>query len=754
MTKLYVAFMWHMHQPYYRDPDSDIYLMPWVRLHATKDYLNMVAILEDFPNIHQTFNLVPSLVEQIREYVSGATDRGMVLTRRVPADLTKEEKVEILSTFFMANPERMILPHRRFRELLTLRGSHTDKQVLRKISEKFSERDWMDLQVWFNLAWITPLLQSDPSVRRLFDKASDFDAADKEEVLRIHQRILEGVIPKHQELSNRGQIEITTSPFYHPILPLLCDTGVAKESLPTTELPDRPFQAPEDASAQIEDGIRYVAETFGARPKGMWPSEGSVSSQAVALMADAGVEWIATDEEVLQGSLAKTIWRDAKGSLQNPERLYRPYRFGNMQMIFRDRVLSDRIGFVYATWPPQKAAQDMLGRLQAIRGDLAGRGIEHGLIPIILDGENCWESYPNNGIDFLRALYENLSHRGEIEAVTVGEYLAKFPPEHSLSKLHPGSWINANFRIWIGHPEDNRAWDLLGRTRETLAGDTRHFTAEHAQDAKDSPAKTTGTPSILSSLSGLSGDRAERLRTAWREIYIAEGSDWCWWYGDEHSSQDDERFDYLFRRHLARVYELLERDVPVELLQSIRNIGHSSACVFAPLELISPDVDGQWSHFYEWTGAGFIDPLKAGGAMHQTAGIIRGIYYGSDLERFYLRIDVNTLMAEVFRQGTVVLDVLAPVRTRVEAESHAATARIFAGIEDRWQEASGDNTVSVAFVDCFELSASFSDLNATAGQDLRFRIVLKMEDRELESWPRGGVVTLPIPAEASVETPW
>ena len=753
MSKLYVAFVWHMHQPYYKDPDTGVYLMPWVRLHACKDYYDMAAILEDFPDIHQTFNLVPSLVEQIREYTSGAVDRGMVLTRKPPSDLTEDEKVEMLSTFFMANRERLILPHRRFKELLKLRGRDESEQALRKTSAKFSDRDWMDLQVWFNLVWIDPSHRSDPLLRRLFDKATDFDEEDKAEVLRIHRRILEGVIPKHQELWNTGQIEITTSPFYHPILPLLCDTNVAREALPTTDLPERRFQAPEDAERQIETGLQYIEETFGKRPKGMWPSEGSVSPQAVELMSNAGVEWIATDEEVLAESLGEVIGRDSEGRLKNPEQLYRPYRFGDMQMLFRDHVLSDRIGFVYATWPPLKAAEDLVGRLRAIREDLSRRGMEHGLVSIILDGENCWESYENDGIDFQRALYGKIAEQEEIEAVTVGEYLEKFPPVHTLSKLHSGSWINANFRIWIGHPEDNRAWDLLHQTREMLVGETKHFTAEHAKDAENI-TKTREMPSVLSDLFDLGGDRVELLEAAWRELYIAEGSDWCWWYGDEHSSQDDERFDYLFRRHLARVYETLGREVPVELLQPIRKIGHPSASVYAPSGLISPDIDGKWSHFYEWTGAGYIDPLKAGGAMHQTSGILRGIYYGSDLERFFLRVDVHASMRAAFEQAMVVLDVLEPQRRRVEASSVGESIRVYAKSDDGWESASGEDAGSAAYLDCFELCVPFQKLNVTPGQEMRFRIALKTEDHELEAWPRGGVVSLPVPIEEFVEEPW
>ena len=765
MSKLYVAFVWHMHQPYYKDPDTGIYFMPWVRLHGTKDYYDMVALLEDFPAVRQTFNLVPCLVEQIREYASGAMDRGMLLTKKAPADLTEDEKVEMLRTFFTGNWERLIHPYRRFKELLALRGRDGREESLRRAATHFSDRDWLDLQVWTNLVWIAPSFRSNPQVRRLFGKAVDFDEEDKEEVLEIHRRILERTVPKYRELWHTGQIEITTTPFYHPILPLLCDTNVAKASLPTTDLPERRFQAPEDARWQIEKGLEYFEETLGRRPRGMWPSEGSVSSQAVQLMADAGVEWIATDEEVLAKSCGEAIKRDREGYVQSPELLYRPYRFelgrdsGGLHMIFRDHDLSDRIGFVYANWPSRKAAEDMVGHLQGIRRDLARRGMEHGLVSIILDGENCWESYENNGRDFLRALYDTLTAQDEIEAVTVGEYLERFPPDRILPKLHPGSWINANFRIWIGHPEDNRAWDLLHRTREMLVRETerhqtvsKHFTAEHAEHAENTENRILGGPFGLAQ-GKLGGELSERLEAAWREIYIAEGSDWCWWYGDEHSSQDDERFDYLFRRHLARVYEVLGVEVPMDLLQPIRSIGHPSMSIFAPLGLISPDIDGVWSHFYEWSEAGYIDPLKAGGAMHQTSGIVRGIYYGSDLEDLYLRIDVHPSMRAAFEQATVVLDVLEPVRRRVEAASTGSSVRIYP-CGDGWESASEDGNISASFRDCFELSVPFQRLDVVAGQELRFRILLKTTDREWEAWPRGGVVSLPVPTEDFVEEPW
>ena len=339
-------------------------------------------------------------------------------------------------------------------------------------------------------------------------------------------KIINLVLPKHKELQDKGQIEVTTSPFYHPILPLLIDTNIAKIGMPQVTLPRTRFHAPEDAEIQIKNGIELYEKIFNRKPKGMWPSEGSVSSEIVPMFAKNNINWIATDEEILFRTIV-----DLKEPIE--EILYKPYRINvnnsKVNVIFRDHKLSDLIGFVYHKMDPEAAADDFIERLCSIKRSLRKDDEEH-LVSIILDGENCWEYYPNDGIDFLNALYTKLSHaeKNGYITTTVSDYLEKFPPKDELKGIFPGSWINGNFGIWIGHSEDNTAWDYLNQARIFLES-----------RSKSAPP--------------------EKIQKAWKELYIAEGSDWNWWYGGDHSSMNDAEFDMLFRAHLINIYKLLKR---------------------------------------------------------------------------------------------------------------------------------------------------------------------------------------------------
>ena len=692
--------------------------MPWVRLHGVKDYYDMVALLEEFPRIHATFNLVPSLLKQILDYTSGeALDRELELTLKRPSELTEAEKQEILDRFFTTlNPDGLIRSHPRYAELL--RGKD------RGSAGRFRDQDWRDLQVWRNLSWMDPLLWEEPEVQRLLRKGRGFDEKDKADIVRLHRMVLGRIVPTYRRLWDRGQIELTTSPFYHPILPLLCDSDVARISLPRTTLPALRFQHPEDARWHVEKGLCYFKRLFGRRPVGMWPSEGSVSEQVMPILHQAGIQWIATDEEILAKSLGIPIKRHRLGCPTKPEVLYQPYRYvfesGEITMVFRDRPLSDAIGFVYSQWVPDRAAEDFVGRLKAIRQSLAQRGQSQGLVSVILDGENCWESYPRDGTDFLQELYARLLEEDGIETCTVEDYLRRFPVEATLKWLHPGSWINANFQTWIGHPEDNRAWDLLSQTRADLV-----------------EAASLGTT------------EESGLAQAWEEIYIAEGSDWCWWYGDEHSSADDEQFDELFRAHLRRVYDQIGMEPPESLLRPIRRPA-AAYTGLPPVEPITPDIDGIRSYFYEWVGAGFFDPRKAGGAMHQTTTLIKGIYFGGDADQLYLRVDVQSTPEHMLENNRQIMVLLDDQRRIVVSSTGEAL------LEKRdnavWEPVHAE--VRAAVQDCVELSVPFSDLGCSPGDRLSFQVAVWEQDEPLEVWPRYGPIEMAVPDEAFLAEPW
>ncbi|MBI4716130.1 MAG: glycoside hydrolase, partial [Nitrospirae bacterium] len=396
---LHIAFVWHMHQPYYKDVVTGKFILPWVRLHGIKDYYDMAAILEDYPAVHQTFNLVPSLMEQIQDYLRGVKDEYQEMTLKPAADLTPTERIFVLRNFFALNWDQMVFPHPRYRDLLEKRGHDGSEKAMERAARRFSTQDLLDLQVWFNLSWFDPLFKDgDPLLRELIRKGTDFTEEEKTAVMEKQLEVLGMILPEYRKLAERGQIEVTASPYYHPILPLLCDTQIARVALPGLPLPKQRFRQPDDARTQIQKAVAFHKSVFGVLPAGMWPSEGSVSEEILPMLTEAGIRWIATDEEILARSLDVHFHRGLGEGGAVPEPLYHPYLLErdnrSLAIIFRDHQLSDLIGFVYSKWDPVKAAEDLIGRLHRIRTDLSGHS-DPPLVSIILDGENAWEYYRN-----------------------------------------------------------------------------------------------------------------------------------------------------------------------------------------------------------------------------------------------------------------------------------------------------------------------------------------------------------------------
>jgi alpha-amylase/alpha-mannosidase (GH57 family) len=725
---LSVAFLWHMHQPYYKDAKTGLYQMPWVRLHALKDYYDMAAVLDDFPQIKQTFNLVPSLIEQIQDYAKNdAYDEHLLLTERPAKDLTEAEKEKILSTFFSCPFQTMIYPHPRYRWLYEKRGE--DGKNIKARTRNFDTQDFLDLQIWSNLVWIDPIFKDDPLIHHLFKKGKGFTEDEKGKLIGKQRDILDKILPKYRELQDRGQIEISFTPYFHPIMPLLCDSNIAKIALPHIQLPKNRFSHPEDAEKQIAKGVMLYGETFGSKPKGMWPSEGSVSEQMVPLVAKSGIDWMATDEEILFLSLAPERAKGIRRIRSHPNALYRPYRIAvqdsEISILFRDHTLSDLIGFVYSSWDAETAANDFIRRLHGIRERIPKEDLPNSMVAVILDGENCWEYYENDGHDFLSALYTKLSEDRLLKTTTISGFLRKCAEPHKLRHLFPGSWINHNFRIWIGHPEDNLAWDLLKKTRDALV--------EFEKKAKESNRKE------------------EILRKAWKEIYVAEGSDWNWWYGDEHHSVEAETFDRIYRSHLLYVYELINLEPPDELYQPIKS-QFVSTHFLPPTGYLQPTIDGKRSHFYEWQQAGFFDARKAGGAMHQVSSLVSGIYFGSDQSKVYFRVDASITREEFEKQGyELILELLEPPRYRISIKQ--GKADLFQRTEaNQWQMISSE--LEFAFVKTLELAIPIEVLQFGEKKEIWFRLIGERQGKEMERWPATDVIRFDLPSKKGEPIFW
>jgi alpha-amylase/alpha-mannosidase (GH57 family) len=502
---------------------------------------------------------------------------------------------------FHAPVERMIRPYPRY---LELHGRRTDRAT-------WTPEDFRDLQVWHKLAWMdADWLVQDVRLRTLVAKDRGYSEDDKRVLRAVELELLKATLPMYREIAETGRVELSTSPLYHPILPLLCDSDVHRRSHPQTPLPPRLFLRPDDAAEQLQRARSLHEQWFGAAPQGVWPSEGALSDEVLGLLHRQGFAWTASDQDILARSLEAPLSADA---------LYRPYELGTagrtVRGLFRDHELSDRIGFVYQSWDPDAAARDFVARLRdaARRFERASeRDDEAATVSIILDGENAWEHYAGGGRPFLRALYGQLQAALDIDTVTMSE--AASGTARVLTSIYPGSWINSDFYIWAGHRDDHRAWTQLAAAR--AAFDRR--------GAEIPP---------------------ERRAVAWEELLIAEGSDWFWWYGDDHSSDHDAEFDQLFRRHLQNVYRALDEEVPAELYLTNMSSPQRGARPPALRVLTTPTLDGPGS-FGAWAGA--VALAAGGGVMQRSSALVERLLVAADRNSLFFRLEGPGL-----RSGTV-----------------------------------------------------------------------------------------------------
>jgi alpha-amylase/alpha-mannosidase (GH57 family) len=541
-----------------------------VRLHALRDYFGMAYLVSQHPDVHVTVNFSPILLWQLEDYLErGGTDRALQLSRKRTSYLTSAERRELLETFFDAHWHHQIYPYPRYRDLLEHRVQ----------GRRFSMQDLTDLKMWFNLAWFAQEFRAGDvtlpdgataSVQRFVEQGSGFTQRDIEVMLAEQDKILRHILPLHRRLQERGQIEVSVSPYGHPILPLLMDTDLATLDRAGATLPAR-FTHPEDAEAHVAMAMACYREHFGREPRGMWPAEGAVAEAMVPLLGRHGFRWIATDEGVLARSGRYGYRVEDPRVLCQPYQALNPARDGAVSLLFRNRQLSDAIGFHYQSIPdPEQAAQAFVVGVKGLAQDLQGE--RDYLVPVILDGENAWGSYRDDGRPFLHALYGALAADAEIKTVTISEYLdgnadRRLPPHPAAEQprvydLYTGSWSDeldsapgVDLGTWIGEPEENAAWELLGAVRRAL---------------KEAGARPNVHPD------------------AFRALYAAEGSDWFWWFGADHQSEADEAFDDLFRSHLK------------------------AACQLAGIEPV-PEIDRHIvSHRVIWTFTVPVDEIQAG----------------------------------------------------------------------------------------------------------------------------------------------
>lgn len=619
--KLSIAFYWHMHQPVYQlTPDGD-YLMPWVRLHAVKDYLDMLLIIDNFKKLKLNFNLVPLLLDTFIEYGEKEYhDIHSRLTITSISDLTNDDKEFILNNFFDANYSSMIFPHEYYNELYQKRFATENANI-----SAFSDEEYSDIMAWFNLAWIDSTYKKlFPEFEKLLEKKKGYTLSDRIEIIELHRKIIRMIIPKYKEYLENGKIEITTSPYYHPILPILLDIKSSQKKLASIDSALVNLNTEEDAKNQTKYALDRMEHLFGKRPVGIWPPEHGVSAQTLEMFKELGVQWTISDEGVLASSIDFGFVRDFKGYLEDPYFLMKSYKYktknSNIQMIFRDSVIPNLISFEYANHDPKVAANDLYDRIKVIQNKIQNSPDKNHLLTIALDGENCWENYSEDGSTFLNQIYSMIEEDETLETVLISDYLKKEKYHKELKKIHTGSWINRNFQLWVGEPIKNLAWTYLKRVKE----DFDEFVKENPNN--------------------------KNIELAQRELMITQGSDWFWWYGEPNDSGQDHIFDYLFREHLKNVYRCLGLKPPEYLDFPI--ISTFTKPSRYPRDTISPKIDGvQEANDEEWLNAGCIDVPEC--PMLEGTKLFERICYGSDENNFYLRLYLTDFFKNNFSTNPI-----------------------------------------------------------------------------------------------------
>jgi len=698
MSETRLAFVWHMHQPYYRDMVTGGCFMPWARLHGTHSYYDMLKLYEQFPNSRGTINFVPSLVDQLMAYVEGgATDAFLENTKVPAAELTSQQKIFILRHFFSANAHRKIAPYGLYKKLYDRLGCESPPIDYDQAVRFFSAQDYLNLQVFFNLVWFGFQAREEiPDLERMLLRGDDFTEEDKAFVLDSQRRILANLIEAIGRAARSDNVEITTTPYFHPILPLLIDTDIAKRSMPKAELPVR-FQNAAAAHSQLTLALDSMERWFGTRPSGIWPAEGSVCPEMIPIFADAGVKWMATDDMVLRKSF--------KGSKHVD--IHTPYLAGRdgaeVAMVFRDHGLANLLSFTYANMDADEAVEDFLKHIKTISQE---KRDDTGLVTVILDGENPWEFYPDSGREFLKALFSAIEEQG-MATTRVCDHLRDFPPSKRIEELHSGSWIDANFGIWIGKPEENKGWEYIRRTANELGESL-------------SPEALEG-----------------RGAQAYRSFLAACGSDWFWWFDDDFDSPFKGDFDRIFRGHLKNAFTLLGREIPLFLFDPIYRFEDAGEAFIEPPGFVRPTIDGANASFFEWANASRISVHgRTTGAMAASSiDPFETISFGFNPRAFFLRIE------PVDRDGDFSLpeDEHLAISLHWEGRNHRFMLRSDSGtlalsaVDEDGNEREGYSP-SYAAKEILEIGFDFEGLGLRAGEQATLTIALHRRGIEVRRY--------------------
>lgn len=746
--ELSVAFVWHFHQPNYKTQPDGIRLMPWARLHAIKDYLDMVLIMDKFPKLKLNFSIVPTLLDAIEEYSQeDGHDIHSKLTVTPVEELTDDDKLYILNYFFDANYENLISKNFRYNELYVKRYSGPEVSI-----NDFSLQEYADIMMLFNLVWFDPIWKEVyPELKEFEKKGRDYSLEDRQLLIELNRKIIRQIIPTFKKYQDEGRIEIITSAYNHPIVPILINPNDLKTPALKHSMPECKVALMVDVKEQIKLAIERVEQAFGKRPNGFWPSEHCVSQKTFDVVANLGFKWTITDESVLSNSLRKDFVRDFRGCFEDPYDLCSLYLYKTklkkeLNVVFRDSVIPNLITFEYSHHDSVLCANDLFDRIKTVYDKLRNSPDEKHIFTIAMDGENSWDSYQQDGAVFLERLYSLISGDKTIKTVLISDYVSENKhTEKRLKRVASGSWVNQEFQLWIAEPTKNLAWKYLVQAREDL------------KDAE----KSGRLPK-------------EQIKLAKSEIYIAEGSDWFWWYGEPNNSGQDHIFDFLFREHLKNVYEIIEKPIPSYLEMPL--ISFMGKPMKNPKRKITPSIDGLIDNDDEWLSAGCID-IPAGPILQENKLIDR-IYFGVDDDNLYLRFDINKFFfnsKDTFKEYSSIyvyvktydneLEIGSPARTTnkrdqllpvlLDGYNHEIKVAITpnrkyplqysVAVKDGLWELQWGHHINYAHKEIMELCIPFEDLKIKSGESFDFFFITGCSGVTEEIYPKDIPLTLTRP---------
>ncbi len=746
--KLNIAFIWHFHQPVYQENFTDDFVMPWVRLHATKDYLDMLLRCEDHKKIKLNFNISATLLNSIEKYSKGINDLHSKLLILKDNKLSEMDKNFILQYFFDVNYSTMIMQREYYAELYNKRYSKEDISI-----NDFTDQEYFDIIANYTMCWIdTKFYLMYPELKYLSEKQKNYTYEDRKRIYEIQFDIIRKIIPYYKKFQDEGRIEISTSPYYHPIIPLLLDINEAKCSY-NENLPSKSPLFAEDAKEQTKKALDYFEKVFKKRPKGIWLPEHCISMASVDMLNDLGVNWTVTDEGILANTLGREFARDFEGNLEAPFDLCVHYKFNSrnnkVNVLFADSFFSNLVSFGYGNYDGHVAANDFYEKIKTVQSKLQFSPKEDHLLTIAMDGENCWESYQNDGNEFLDTLYELIENDDTLQTVLVSDFIEKAKPE-KLDNVASGSWINRNFDLWIGEPTKNLAWIYLDKTRNDLF----KFSKELLENAKTDEEKL---------------EAQKRIDKAKEEIFVSEGSDWLWWYGEPNESSNDHIFDFLFRAHLKNVYGALDKPSPKHLDVPLASI--IGKPIRQPRRHITPVIDGIYDpNINSWVDAGYI--FLPDSPTFSAKKTIKGIYYGNDDDNIYLKFELNknNLANSIyFIKNQVFIyfkpesqTVISPVRIALRTEnlypvlenqfSHElkfsfnehelVPPQLLKALYGGMWQVQLIRKVSYAFKDTIEVALSFDDLGVKPGERVEFCIIAGSNGNINEVYPQDVLLSL------------